>query len=137
MAKFQIPAEARYVALVRKGIRCIAETAAFSEDEAKDIELAVSEAVTNAVRHSRPLRGKGSVAVVCQVQNGTLEVRIRDEGTTAPSTKVCVLPPVFQENGRGTFLMNKLMDRVVTRCTAHGYSVTMTKTHSEELAKAS
>lgn len=137
MVKFQIPAEPKYVALVRKGVRCIAEATLFTEDEAQDVELAVSEAVTNAVRHSRPLSGKGNVKVVCRVQGSALEVNVRDEGTSAASPKVCVLPPIFQEHGRGNFLMNKLMDRVVTRCTSHGYSVTMTKIHREELAKAS
>ena len=52
--EFRIPADTRYIAVVRRGVRNLAESAGFSRDEVADVEVAVSEAVANSVSTAAP-----------------------------------------------------------------------------------
>jgi len=125
--EFRIPADPKYVALVRKGVRSIAEMVAFSEDEARDVEVSVGEAVTNSIIHGRPGSGEGFITARCEFGDWGLCVSIEDQGHT-----VCVpgvlRPTLFQEHGRGFMLMNALMENVEARCTERGLLVSMRKT---------
>jgi serine/threonine-protein kinase RsbW len=128
-AEFQIPSHGRYVALVRKGIRSLAAGAGFDKAECQDIEVAIGEAVTNAVCHGRPAEGAGRVHVHCSLAHGHLAVEIEDEGgaTCLPLPKAN--PTATDEHGRGWYLMHRLMDQVSVRCTEKGLLVRMAKRH--------
>lgn len=126
-AEFQIPAQGKYVALVRKGIRSLAEGAGFDEITCQDIEVAVGEAVTNAVRHGSPADGSGRVTVRCGVTRDSIEVDVEDNGRA-----VCVpIPRALvsrnNEHGRGWRIIHSLMDQVSVRCTKNGLLVRMVK----------
>lgn len=124
---FQIPADGKYVCLIRKGIRSLAAGAGFDEFDCQDVEVAVGEAVTNAVCHGRPKCGSGYVHVHCRMTPHRLVIEVRDDGraTCLPMPKS--LPDFNSEHGRGWMLIHRLMDRVSVRCTDKGLLVRMVK----------
>lgn len=126
-AEFQIPAQGKYVALVRKGIRSLAEGAGFDESTCQDIEVAVGEAVTNAVCHGSPSDGSGRVSVHCILAHNSIEITVEDQGRTrcVPIPKVIVSNN--SEHGRGWKIIHSLMDKVSVRCTKNGLLVRMVK----------
>ncbi|MEN6520223.1 MAG: ATP-binding protein [Armatimonadota bacterium] len=132
-AEFQIPAQGKYVALVRKGIRSLAEGAGFDEDTCQDIEVAVGEAVTNAVCHGSPTDGSGRVSIRCGITQSSIEVDVKDNGhaTCVPIPRAIVNKN--NEHGRGWRIIHNLMDQVSVRCTKNGLLVRMVK----QKAKAS
>lgn len=125
--EFQIPAEGKYVAFVRKGVSLLACGAGFDADDCLDIEVAVGEAVTNAVCHGRPASGEGQVVVRCRLTPHRLVVEIEDEGDGLCDDFHVCLPDHDNEHGRGWILMYNLMDRTTVRCTDTGLLVRLVK----------
>ncbi|MEN6371438.1 MAG: ATP-binding protein [Armatimonadota bacterium] len=126
-AEFQIPAQGKYVALVRKGIRSLAEGAGFDEETCQDIEVAIGEAVTNAVCHGSPTDGSGRVSIRCGIFQSSIEVDVEDNGHAAcvPIPKAIVNKN--NEHGRGWRIIHSLMDQVSVSCTKKGLLVRMVK----------
>jgi len=125
--ELKIPADMRYVALVRRGVRSLAESVGFPPEEAADVEVAVSEAVTNSVMHGSPDRESSAVVVKCRAVHDYMVVEVEDQGTaqSLPARpKNCGLA---EEKGRGFFMMHELMDECDNCRTEHGFRVTMTK----------
>ena len=83
----QYPATAASVPLARHDLTAYAARAGVDEDQMDRIELAVSEAVTNVVRHAYR-RTPGAVQVTATEMNGELWVLVADEGCghQAPAT---------------------------------------------------
>lgn len=93
--------------------RSISATAGFDEEAGFQIEMAVHEAVINAVRHGNREDPNKKVQVKFMIFEDRLEIHIRDQGKGFdPNT----LPdPLAKENllnisGRGIFLIRKFMD---------------------------
>ena len=87
----------------------------FDEDDASWIELAVHEAVINAIRHGNKSADDKQVDVKFEVEQDALRVYIRDRGEGFDPTQ---LPdPLNPDNllnpsGRGIFYMRTFMDEV-------------------------
>src|SRR5580700_8541988 len=81
-----------------------------------DIEMALREALANAVIHGNGDDSRKSVYVTCRCyMDGEVSVTVRDEGKGCDSN--AVPDPTFLENllfthGRGIYLMKTLMDEV-------------------------
>jgi serine/threonine-protein kinase RsbW len=98
----------RIMAIVR-GMGC-------ARDREFEVELALEEALANAIRHgiARAPGGKVQCSVACDHERGMLIV-VRDPG---PGFDPASIPsPVtgqnlFSTGGRGIFLINQLMDEV-------------------------
>jgi serine/threonine-protein kinase RsbW len=81
-----------------------------------DIEMALREALANAVIHGNGDDSRKSVYVTCRCyMDGEVSVTVRDEGKGFDSSRV--LDPTVLENlmfthGRGIYLMKTLMDEV-------------------------
>lgn len=73
------PAVAESIRLVRVAAAAMAATHGFAEERLEAIRLAVSEAVTNAVRHAYP-DGEGEIHLVAGIAGGELWVLIADDG---------------------------------------------------------
>jgi PAS domain S-box-containing protein len=65
---------------VRRGLAEFARVAGASEAAVIDIQLAVSEAATNAVLHAYIDRDPGEIRVIAQVERDRLRVIVRDDG---------------------------------------------------------
>jgi serine/threonine-protein kinase RsbW len=81
-----------------------------------DIEMALHEALANAVIHGNGENSCKRVYVACRCyMDGEVSITVRDEGRGFDSS--AVLDPTFRENllfthGRGIYLMKTLMDEV-------------------------
>jgi len=81
-----------------------------------DIELALAEALANAVVHGA--KSDPSKTVECDVacnQNGGLLIVVRDPGPGFDPSMIenpCVGENIYSHHGRGIFLINQLMDEV-------------------------
>jgi anti-sigma regulatory factor (Ser/Thr protein kinase) len=127
--EFQIPHEGKYVAFVRRGVSLLAGGAGFDLDECMDVEVAVGEAVTNAILHGRPASGDGKIFIRCRLTPHRLVVEIEDQGEGLCTDMPSCLPGDDDEHGRGWFLMYSLMDRTTVRCENNGLVVRLVKRH--------
>jgi serine/threonine-protein kinase RsbW len=78
-----------------------------------DLDLALTEACANVVRHAYPQR-QGELEVVIGVEPGShVELRIADWGSGLDPKEVCYeAPEPTSEGGRGFFLMKNLSDEL-------------------------
>jgi serine/threonine-protein kinase RsbW len=94
----------------------VVESLGCAEGRETEIEIALREALSNAIRHgSRNDPGKRvRCCVACDAERGMLIV-VRDEGTgfdPAALPSPVVGERVFASHGRGIYLINQLMDDV-------------------------
>jgi len=101
------------VEVAEEKARSVSAKAGFKEEDGFQIEMAVHEAVINAIHHGNKEDPRKKVHIKFLIFEDGLEIRVRDEGTGFdPST----LPdPLAKENllnvsGRGIFLVRKFMD---------------------------
>lgn len=124
--EMHIPADTRYLSFVRRGVRNLAESMGFAREDVADVEVAVSEAVTNSVEHGSTSHTDPEVVVKCRALGDMLVVEIEDEGF-ADSLPSSSEPSAGEERGRGVLMMRALMDECEDCRTDHGIRVTMTK----------
>jgi anti-sigma regulatory factor (Ser/Thr protein kinase) len=80
-----------------------------AEPAIRDATLVLSELMSNAVRHARPLPGT-QMQVAWTLSDGTLELAVSDGGgPTRPRTERP--PSVFSLGGRGLGIVNRLSRR--------------------------
>ena len=87
----------------------------FDESKARDIGLAVQEAVTNAMCHGNLLDRTKKVAVRLELHDDRLAVEVDDEGAGFDPTVVpdpCAEENLMKPSGRGILLVKALMDEV-------------------------
>ena len=114
-----IPADPRAIPTVTDGVLQVLQNKRWPEERIIEVELALQEALANAIRHG--CKGDVTRKVQCVVNcEGPEEIVIvvRDPGTGFDAAKVP--NPLEGENilkasGRGIFLINQLMDEVAFR----------------------
>jgi serine/threonine-protein kinase RsbW len=90
--------------------------AALDAEAVGDVELAVTEALANVIRHSYEGRGGHPIAVEAIVGVGRLELHVVDEGIPFdPDAYGGVDLDEAHEHGYGVFMIDALMDDV-RRC---------------------
>ncbi len=102
-------------AAAREARRAIVELAmahGFRGQLLDDIEIAVGEALANAIEHGCGKRGSFEIAVSCDVAGMTVEISDSGLGFDHQSERPHLRPPVESARGYGTFLMRELMDEV-------------------------
>jgi len=125
--EFRIPADTRYIGVVRHGIRSLAESAGFTREDVSDVEVAVSEAVTNSVKHGSPDQDVAAVVVKCHALQDCLVVEVEDESEAASIPPCPELCDTREESGRGVLMMHSLMDEFENCRTEHGMRIRMAK----------
>jgi anti-sigma regulatory factor (Ser/Thr protein kinase) len=102
-----------------KEARDFAERAAsdfgLESEERYQVKLAMSEAVTNAIRHGSA-SPEDPITIVVSEEHGALVFEVTDTGTFRPRVKRGDIP----ESGRGLEFMRLLMDEVDVRPGAGG-----------------
>ncbi|MDA1081606.1 MAG: ATP-binding protein [Gemmatimonadetes bacterium] len=114
---FRIPSDVQYIeGIVGQVVQRCQERAFSRRHLALNLPVALTEALSNAI-----LRGNGdvrtrAVTLRIQIDDTQLVAEVRDEGDgfdLARCTEDATLPEnLGREDGRGLFLMDKLMDRV-------------------------
>ena len=111
-----IPADPRAIPTVTDGVLQVLQDKNWPEERIIEVELALQEALANAIRHG--CKGDVTRQVQCVVNcDGPQEIVIvvRDPGTGFDATKVpdpLEGENVLKSSGRGVFLINQLMDEV-------------------------
>ncbi len=114
-----IPADPLAIPRVSEGVQQLLKTKGWPEEELAKVELALQEALANAVRHG--CKGDATKHVQCVLTcaaDGEIVIVVRDPGT---GFDPAVVPHplegenVFKSSGRGVFLINQLMDEVAFR----------------------
>jgi serine/threonine-protein kinase RsbW len=127
-----VPNQTRYLSLIGNIAEQIAkqlETGIGDRDTlAYHLDLALTEAMANAIQHGCPTNAKQSVRVCISIDDKTLWVRVFDHGQgfdlkAVPTPEFADL----DERGRGIFLIRSLMDSVEYRKTEDGNVLEMRK----------
>jgi anti-sigma regulatory factor (Ser/Thr protein kinase) len=114
--KMTIPADPRAIPTVTDGVMQVLVDKKWSDERIMQVELALQEALANAIRHG--CKGDSSRQVQCVVNcdtDGEVLIVVRDAGSGFDAATVA--DPLAGENvlkssGRGIFLINQLMDEV-------------------------
>lgn len=101
-AHFQGPATVEAIATARRWVAAFASEHGMTGARKAEMATAVSEAVTNAVRHAYPASELGDVVVDAATDGEWLTVRIADDGCGQPGESL----------GLGVSLMTELSDRI-------------------------
>ena len=105
--ELRLPRHAGYVPVLRSLSACLLRDMQVPDDSAQDVQLALSEACSNVVRHAKGIADY-SVTVAVSVEG--CEIEVRDLG---PGFRVSAAPQPHDpeaEAGRGLFLMRALVD---------------------------
>ncbi|PKR77004.1 anti-sigma B factor RsbW [Halalkalibacillus sediminis] len=131
----KLPAKSEYVGVLRLTVSGVANRMGFSFEDIEDLKVAISEAITNAVKHAYFEEDTGEVTIGFGMYENRLEVMVADHGGSfdLKEVKEAIGPysdgdPVddMREGGFGLFLIDALMDKVeITN--NHGVIVLMTK----------
>jgi anti-sigma regulatory factor (Ser/Thr protein kinase) len=124
-----IPADLERIAAVSDGVSELLESKHWSNQDIGKVELAIQEALSNAIKHG--CKNDSSQEVQCLVSfdsAGEILIVVRDPGSGFDAS--AVPDPRAPENllksgGRGVFLINRLMDTV--EFTDEGRQVSMRK----------
>ncbi len=123
--KMEITSNPDYVGIIRLTTSGIANKVGFSVDDIEDIKVAVSEACTNAIKHSNDEIFNITFSIL---ENG-LTVEIKDNGKGYDINAIAK-PDLSdpKENGLGLFIIQTLMDEVsIESKDSAGTLVRMTK----------
>jgi anti-sigma regulatory factor (Ser/Thr protein kinase) len=111
-----VPAVPSSIPTVSEGVRELLASKGWTDEDLMPVELAIDEALANAIRHG--CKNDASKHVQCVVTTdikGEVVIVVRDPG---PGFDVAKVPDplagenVFKASGRGVFLINSLMDEV-------------------------
>lgn len=131
-----LPREARYVAMMREVARCVLDQLDTPPEAISDVQLAVTEACANAVRHAV---GTAAYWVHVDVGDGSCDIEITDTGPgfdpgSGPvsddaelDTGVPDATDLERESGRGLLLIGALVDDLEVTRDGECNSVRLTK----------
>src|SRR4030081_895809 len=76
----RIPAKAEYITLCRLALTGLAQLREIGEETMADLKLALTEAVSNSVRHAYGEQGDGHVDITYRLEPDRLAVEVVDDG---------------------------------------------------------
>src|SRR3954447_25714230 len=108
---FALPTTLASIDDARQWVSGHARLAHLDAEAIAELEIAMTEALSNVIRHSYDERPKEQVLLSLHIDDDKLELGIRDRGR--PFDTDAYLPPdldVPSDSGYGVFLMEELMD---------------------------
>lgn len=134
--EMRVPASAEYVSLIRLTLSGVFSRAGATYDDIEYAKIAVSEAVTNAVKHAyKENNNVGIINIYFEILEDKIKIVISDKGDSFDyeTTKSKIGPydkneniDFLREGGLGLFLIESLMDEV-TVYKESGVTISMTK----------
>jgi serine/threonine-protein kinase RsbW len=108
--RLRVPARAEYIALARLALSGLADILALPEELLADLKLALTEAVSNSVRHAYA-DGSGFVSIAYELRGNALAVEVVDDGKGFDPEK----PPALEgeeltEGGLGIAIIRTIAD---------------------------
>jgi serine/threonine-protein kinase RsbW len=119
----EMPSRLELLEKAREAVGQFAEVAGFDEDSLVDVQVAVHEALINAIVHGNQCDEARRVSLEMTFGCGCLDIRVGDEGRGF--SPACIPDPlalenVFRSSGRGILLMKGLMDALAFHRPAKG-----------------
>jgi serine/threonine-protein kinase RsbW len=105
-----LPREGPSVGIARHICRDALISLGVSDECVADIELAVTEACTNVLRHAAS--GRHEYEVQVEIDDHTCQIRVLDAGDNFHVMEEQAPAPVTAETGRGLFLMRAMVDEL-------------------------
>ena len=110
-----LPSHIEAVGDAAAAVADLVQSCGITEDAAFGINMAVREAITNAMVHGNKEDETKSVEVIFNCIGNAIEIEVRDQGegfdpTTVPDPTDPV--NILKTSGRGIFLMRSFMDEV-------------------------
>lgn len=125
LIKMSMSSNPNFVSVVRLTTSAIASKIGFNLDDIEDLKVAISEACTNAIKHSK----KQDFEVIFYIYDEKLSIEVIDKGIGYDLSKI--KEPNLKEpktSGLGLFIIKTLMDEVeVETSTDSGTIIRMTK----------
>jgi serine/threonine-protein kinase RsbW len=108
--RLSVPARAEYIALARLALSGLADIVMLSEEVLADLKLALTEAVSNSVRHAYA-DGSGFVSIAYELSGDALAVEVVDDGKGFDPER----PPTLEgeeltEGGLGIAIIRTIAD---------------------------
>ncbi len=108
--RLRVPARAEYIALARLALSGLADIVSLPDDLLADLKLALTEAVSNSVRHAYA-DGSGFVSIAYELSGHALAVEVVDDGTGFDPDRP---PPLegeeLSEGGLGIAIIRTIAD---------------------------
>jgi anti-sigma regulatory factor (Ser/Thr protein kinase) len=124
--EFSFPATTEQLRAARRRIGAFAEVAGLEETSLFELNVAVAEALANAVVHGSPRGAEDDVHVRFFCYEDEVAVEVFDQGAGMDVTPICA-PPAVATSGRGIHFMRALADSVHYTCGPLGTRVLLTK----------
>ncbi len=117
VTELRLPTRLGFEKVAMSTAASVAELMGFSADRIEDLKTAVSEACINAIEHGNQLNESLGVVVTLSIDDASLEVMIRDQGTGVKEGMH--VPDIDRKmlgeddpRGMGMFLIQALVDEV-------------------------
>jgi len=127
--EFSFPATTQQLRAARRRIGAFAEVAGLDETSLFELNVAVAEALANAVVHGSPHGADDDVHVRFFCYEDEVAVEVVDGGAGMDATPICA-PPAIATSGRGIHFMRALADAVHYTCGPLGTRVLLIKERS-------
>lgn len=126
--EFEITAHPQNASMARERVLKVAKAAAFPVDSLGDIEIAVGEAVTNAILYGSP-SATSRIVISCRFSQSdrAFEIEVRDQGRGFDPSHIRNDDNMDALGGRGIRLMRALMDSVLMEYHGEGMVVCLSK----------
>lgn len=112
VVRLRIPARAEYVALARLALSGLAEVAGLPAELLADLKLALTEAVSNSVRHAYP-DGAGHVSISYALSASALAIEVVDDGAGFdPERPLPLDGEELSEGGLGIAIIRTIADEL-------------------------
>jgi serine/threonine-protein kinase RsbW len=130
-----LPARIETLSSIRNKVCELLSALAIPEASMFDINVAVGEALANAVRHGSPGGPSDEVGIIVRAYPDRVTIQVSDTGCGFDGTSAC-RGDVYASGGRGVMFMRALMDGVVFEIAPDGGTVvTLTKHLRPEAAQ--
>jgi serine/threonine-protein kinase RsbW len=110
--RLRVPARPEYIALTRLALSGLAELSPLSEQDVADLKLALTEAVSNSVRHAYA-GGEGFVSIAYELSGTALQIEVVDDGagfdTNVPDPSE---GDELSEGGLGIAIIRRIADEL-------------------------
>jgi anti-sigma regulatory factor (Ser/Thr protein kinase) len=113
MIEMKIPAEARYLKIIRIGVGYICEVLGFTAEDQNNIILAVDEACSNIVKHAYDHTESDIIHMTCKLFPDRIEFMLRDFGKKVNINQIKSRSlDDLRPGGLGVHLIKSVMDEV-------------------------
>ena len=107
----RIPAKPEYITLCRLALTGLAQLRDIGEDTMADLKLALTEAVSNSVRHAYGELGDGHVDITYELRPDRLDIQVVDDGNGFdPDEAPALEGEELSEGGLGIAIIRTIAD---------------------------